>query len=207
MPRFRFAMLKGFAPVALALVLVAGPAGRVFATPGQIHVVDHATVNLRAGPSTKARVIGRLKRGDRVMEFERRGRWLRVQQMGKLAPEGWVHGALVVPEPRPTAARSQPRPEPEDPAPPPATRSAAAGDGSVLTHRVRRRGLARHGRLIRVGRAARPQWRTHHAFRIDRGRARHDRQVRRLGRHRRDGQPHDGAPCGGRRHARSCPGP
>jgi hypothetical protein len=141
MPNFRFAILKRLAPAALALALVVGPAGGVHATPGQIHVVESAVVSLRAGPSTKAQVIGRLARGDRVMEFELRGRWLRVQQMGTVAPEGWVHAALVAHEVLPPAAQAEPQPEyaPRRP-----VRWRYADDYYVLYPTFHRRHLRRH---------------------------------------------------------------
>ena len=202
MARFRIAILKGFAPAALALVLVAGPTGGVFAAPGQIHVVKSAGAALRAAPSTKAEVIGRLVGGDRVMEFEIRGGWLRVQQMGRVAPEGWVHGALVEPEPRLPVVKAPPRPESEDPTRPPPRRATAPGDGFVVTHRARRRSLARHIRLIRVG-WVRHWRRPHHAFRVHRGRIHRDHQKRLRPRFRRNERPH-GAACGQRRHPGSC---
>ena len=104
MPRIHFAILKVCAPAALALVLVAGPTGIVHATPGQIHLVKSDVAKLRAEPSKESKVIDRLAKGDRVMEFKRQGRWLQVQQMGKVAPEGWMHTELVRPEPAPAPA-------------------------------------------------------------------------------------------------------
>ncbi len=182
MARFRFAIAKGFAPAALALVLVAGSTGGVIAAPGQIHVVKSAGAALRAAPSTKAEVIGRLVGGDRVMEFEIRGGWLRVQQMGRVAPEGWVPGALVAPEPRLPVVEAPPRPEyaPRRP-----VRWRYADDYYVVYPRFHRRSLARHIRLIRVGRV-RPWWRRHHAFRVHGGRIHRHHQKRLRPRFRRN---------------------
>ena len=164
MPRCRFAILKRLAPAALALALVAGPAGGVHATPGQIHVVESAVANLRAGPSTKAQVIGRLARGDRVMEFELRGRWLRVQQMGTVAPEGWVHAALVAHEVLPPPAQAQPQPEyaPRRP-----VRWRYEDDYYVVYPRFHRRQLRRHRSLRRH-----KILRRHRSFRRHKGRTR-----------------------------------
>ncbi len=176
MARFRFAIAKGFAPAALALVLVAGSTGGVIAAPGQIHVVKSAGAALRDAPSTKAKVIGRLVGGDRVMEFEIRGGWLRVQQMGRVAPEGWVPGALVAPEPRLPVVEA-PRPESEDPTRPPVS-WRAADDYYVVFHKVRRRSLRRHKRRIRRAKMVRPRQGRHHAFRVHGGRIHRDHQKR-----------------------------
>ena len=175
MARFRFAIAKGFAPAALALVLVAGSTGGVIAAPGQIHVVKSAGAALRAEPSTKAKVIGRLVGGDRVMEFEIRGGWLRVQQMGRVAPEGWVPGALVAPEPRLPVVEAPPRPEyaPRRP-----VRWRYADDYYVVFHKVRRRSLRRHKRRIRRAKMVRPRQGRHHAFRVHGGRIHRDHQKR-----------------------------
>ncbi|MCZ6449091.1 MAG: SH3 domain-containing protein [Alphaproteobacteria bacterium] len=159
MARFRIAILKGFAPAALALVLVAGATGGVFAAPGQIHVVKSAGAALRAAPSTKAEVIGRLVGGDRVMEFEIRGGWLRVQQMGRVAPEGWVSAVLVEPEPRLPVVKAPPQPEyaPRRP-----VRWRYADDYYVVYPRFHRRHLRRHKKRIHHRILRRHKKRIHH---------------------------------------------
>ncbi len=91
-------------------LLWAAASAPVSATPGEIHVVKAAVANLRAGPGTGTKVIERLTRGHRVMEFERRGDWLRVQRMGTVGREGWLHGALVGPEPAPDQPALAPPP-------------------------------------------------------------------------------------------------
>ena len=119
--------------IALALAMLTGllwaaASAPVSATPGEIHVVKVAVANLRAGPGTGTKVIERLRRGHRVMEFERRGDWLRVQRMGTVGREGWLHGALVGPEPAP----DQPAP-----APPPAAQGVPTGETPHFhSHRV-----------------------------------------------------------------------
>lgn len=77
-------------------VAVALPA---HATPGQILYVQPEITNVRGAPSTSARVVMRLERGHKLMEFERRGKWIRVLIAGTLGNEGWVHGALVATRP------------------------------------------------------------------------------------------------------------
>ncbi len=77
-------------------VAVALPA---HATPGQILYVQPEIINARQAPSTSARVVMRLERGHKLMEFERRGTWVRVLISGTLGNQGWVHGALVATRP------------------------------------------------------------------------------------------------------------
>lgn len=95
-----WAPARALATAAVAFAFAVLLPDPVRATPGQIHVIDREAVNLRAEPSTEAEIIGRLRRGDRVMEFERRDLWLRVRPMGRVGREGWVHGGLVTPEAR-----------------------------------------------------------------------------------------------------------
>ncbi len=109
-------------------LLWAAAAAPVSATPGEIHVVKAAVANLRAGPGTGTKVIERLTRGQRVMEFERRGDWLRVQRMGTVGREGWLHGALIGQEPAP----DQPAPAP----PPVAERAPTTEVLYLLCHMV-----------------------------------------------------------------------
>ena len=190
MARFRIAILKGFAPAALALVLVAGATGGVFAAPGQIHVVKSAGAALRAAPSTKAEVIGRLVGGDRVMEFEIRGGWLRVQQMGRVAPEGWVSAVLVAPEPRLPVVKAPPQPE-YAPRRPVSWRYA--DDYYVVYPRFHRRHLRRHKKRIhhrsvrrhkKRGHGVRPARRSNRTFRRTGVSIRHGQNYRWLGRYR-----------------------
>jgi len=107
--------------LAVCCALILAWSGPAVATPGQIHEVKRPEVNLRAGPGTDAKVIGSLEQGARVMEFAREGRWFRVKQMGRVGPEGWVHGALIAPEKLL---------EPESPAPPGSTRPPADERGT-----------------------------------------------------------------------------
>ncbi len=115
-----------------ALILALGAGAPARATPGQIHVVQRPEVNLRAGPGTATKIIGKLARGARVMEFARKGRWFRVKEMGRVGPEGWVHGAMIAPEPEPSPA------VPAEPAPPsagePGTGPSSRGADGTVTY-------------------------------------------------------------------------
>ena len=70
---------------------------QVFATPGQILYVHAAGANVRSAPGTENSVIMKLARGDKLMELERRGAWLRVLSARKIGMEGWIHSSLVDP--------------------------------------------------------------------------------------------------------------
>ncbi len=175
---------------ALALVLATGPAWEAFATPGEIHAIKSKTAHLRAGPNANAHVIGGFVHGDRVMEFQRRGQWLKVQQLGRVAPLGWVHGGLLIPEPWPTPEKVQIQPEPEE------ARPAAP----TPTYKARHRNLRWRRLLIRRGRHVRRHDRLVH---VKGEKGHHGRKNRRLHRPRPNGQPH-GASCGTRRKHGSC---
>jgi len=112
MPRSTAFLIPLARAAGAALILALGAGAPARATPGQIHVVKRPEVNLRAGPGTATKIIGKLVRGARVMEFGRKGRWFRVKEMGRVGPEGWVHGAMIAPEPEPSPA------VPAEPAPP-----------------------------------------------------------------------------------------
>ncbi|MDX1485824.1 MAG: SH3 domain-containing protein [Alphaproteobacteria bacterium] len=128
MSRLPRSILSILFPVALAAVFAVVPGGPVPATNGQIHVVKAAVANLRAAPNTKARIIARLRRGDRVMEFGRKGQWLKVQQMGTVGPEGWLFGSLLEPEPAAPPVIAPPALPRSDAAPP---RTAPPADDTV----------------------------------------------------------------------------
>jgi hypothetical protein len=106
-----------------------GLSAPAFATPGQIHEVKRPEVNLRAAPGTDAKVIGSLEEGARLMEFGRKGRWFKVKEMGRVGPEGWVHGALIAPEALPEPAAAAPPQRPADESKP--DDYSNGGDGPV----------------------------------------------------------------------------
>ncbi|MEE8110194.1 MAG: PEGA domain-containing protein, partial [bacterium] len=47
--------------------------------------------NIRAGPSTRDDILGRVTRGEKFEVLERRGPWLKIQWLGR---DGWVHKGL-----------------------------------------------------------------------------------------------------------------
>lgn len=83
------------ATAALALTLTALGAGTVSATPGDVLSVEAGEAPLRAAPAASAPVILRLKAGRRLLEFERRGSWIRVGVFGTLGTSGWVRQDLI----------------------------------------------------------------------------------------------------------------
>jgi hypothetical protein len=61
-----------------------------WATPGEILIVTGADVALRATPGPESKIIERLDKNDRIMEFERRDGWVRGMLFGAIGREGWV---------------------------------------------------------------------------------------------------------------------
>ena len=108
--------------LALLIVLIGAPA-TPDATPGQILYVKSEIANVRKAPSRKARVVKRLRQGHKVIEFERRRRWVRVGMFDTSGRVGWVHGALLGPEPPGS------RPAPPPPAPTRQAKGAAREKG------------------------------------------------------------------------------
>ncbi len=96
-----------------------------FATPGDVLVVDIEQADLRTAPDPTAPALLRAPRGLRLIEFERRGGWVRVRVFGRLGKDAWIHESLVSRKPLsgqglvlpriPTPAESEP-PVEEDPA-------------------------------------------------------------------------------------------
>jgi hypothetical protein len=68
------------------------------ATPGEILVITGMEVALRAAPDAKSRVIERLDKSDRIMEFERRDGWVRGLLFGAMGKEGWVASRYLMAE-------------------------------------------------------------------------------------------------------------
>ena len=93
---------------ALALLMILGAPATPEATPGQILYVKSEIANLREAPSRKARIVKKLRQGHKVIEFERRRRWVRVGMFDTSGRVGWVHGALLGPEPPGTRAAPPP---------------------------------------------------------------------------------------------------
>lgn len=86
-------MRRGLAGLPLLAVLLV-LATTALALPGDILVVGGDRVNLRAAPSKDADVVGRLTRGEVVIERERSGEWIRVDLGGGHAG-GWTHGSFL----------------------------------------------------------------------------------------------------------------
>jgi hypothetical protein len=58
-------------------------------------LVEAGEAPLRAAPAASAQVILRLKAGRRLLEFERRGAWIRVGVFGTVGTAGWVRQDLI----------------------------------------------------------------------------------------------------------------
>ena len=95
----------------LALLMILGTAATPDAIPGQIVYVQSKGAEVRAEPNRKAQVIAQLRRGQKVIEFERRSGWVRIGMFDNLGRDGWVHSPLLGPEPPGS------RPAPPPPAP------------------------------------------------------------------------------------------
>jgi len=91
-PRRR-AVLLALAALPAALLAFASTA---LALPGDVLVVTGDRVNLRDGPSTAGAVVGRLARGEVVIERERSEAWIRVD-LGGGHQGGWAHGSYLRP--------------------------------------------------------------------------------------------------------------
>ncbi len=76
-----------------------GAAPRASATPGDVFYVEPGGAELRAAPEAAAPVVLRLDGGRKLIEFERRGVWLRVGIFGAVGREAWIHGARIAPRP------------------------------------------------------------------------------------------------------------
>jgi hypothetical protein len=98
-PRWRKVVRRMAFASALCLLL-GGPA---LGAAGDVLMVTGTSVNVRSGPGTDHRVDRQVGRGQRVIEIERSGGWVRVGIEG--GADGWIHGSLLTPEePAATAA-------------------------------------------------------------------------------------------------------
>ena len=75
---------------ALVLSLTILGAGAASATPGDILFIKADEVSLHAVPDAGAPVILRLKAGHKLIEFKRRGAWIKVGVFGAVGKVGWV---------------------------------------------------------------------------------------------------------------------
>ncbi len=83
-------------------------APRALATPGDVFYVAAGGAELRASPEAAAPVVLSLDPGRKLIEFERRGVWLRVGIFGAVGREAWIHGSRVAPRPPDQRALSLP---------------------------------------------------------------------------------------------------
>lgn len=116
-----------FASLVSSLMLLLGSAA--LAAQGDALVVTGDVVNVRAGPSTDARVRLQVNRDEFAVELAREGEWVQVQLPDRNLT-GWIHGSLLaaipvapVPEAETPPAAVAPQPAP-GPAPEPASEPA-----------------------------------------------------------------------------------
>lgn len=83
-----------------ALLCGLGGASPARATPGDILVVRADRTPLYNLPDTAATRVMSLAQGHKLIEFERRGDWVRVGIFGTLGKEAWVPAAALAPEAR-----------------------------------------------------------------------------------------------------------
>ena len=119
--------------VSLVLLAVLCAAPRALATPGDVFYVEAGGAELRAAPEAAAPVVLRLDAGRKLIEFERRGVWLRVGIFGAVGREAWIHGSRVAPRP----------PDRRAPSPPTLARGPGAAAPTVPSPRGERAGAAR----------------------------------------------------------------
>jgi uncharacterized protein YgiM (DUF1202 family) len=70
-------------------------AGHVFAEPGDILFVHGDAVNMREGPSTSSGIVLKLQKGHKLVEFQRKGKWVEVGADRTGGESGWIHSSLV----------------------------------------------------------------------------------------------------------------
>lgn len=57
------------------------------------HIVKRPTANVRSGPGTNYRIVGKANYGEVVRTREKRGRWVKVERAN--APSGWIAKGLL----------------------------------------------------------------------------------------------------------------
>lgn len=57
------------------------------------HIVNKPVANVRSGPGTQYRIVGKANYGDVLRTREKRGTWVRVERVG--APNGWIARNLL----------------------------------------------------------------------------------------------------------------
>ncbi len=113
------------APLVVLALLLAGPlaalglgVGAAGAAPGEQFAVKAAGVVLRAEPRGDAEAVMTLTPEHRLVEFERRGGWVRVGVFREVGAFGWVAAADLEVVPRDVPPQTPPAPvEPTSPGP------------------------------------------------------------------------------------------
>lgn len=57
------------------------------------HVVKRPTANVRSGPGTQHRIVGKAEYGELLRTLEKRGRWVHVEREG--TKSGWIAKSLL----------------------------------------------------------------------------------------------------------------
>jgi Bacterial SH3 domain len=78
----------------LAAGLAVLMAGAALAAQGDALLVTGSNVNVRAGPSTEAGILGRVGVDERAIERRRQGQWVEVELPGQNVL-GWIHDSLL----------------------------------------------------------------------------------------------------------------
>jgi uncharacterized protein YraI len=76
----------------LLVALLLSPTVALAAAPPGTRRVEADELNVRSGPSTRHRILGRLDQGTRVEEKQVRGAWARIEFKGRA---GWVHRSFL----------------------------------------------------------------------------------------------------------------
>ena len=108
---------SGAALLALLLVFLLAEVRPLGASPGAEFTVSGSGVALRAQPRETANALLTLTPEHLLVEFERRGHWVRVGVYREVGAFGWVPADQLVPAPRPVPVTLPPEPLPPVPRP------------------------------------------------------------------------------------------
>jgi hypothetical protein len=108
---------SGAALLALMLVFLLAAVRPLGASPGAEFTVSGSGVALRAQPRETATALLTLTPEHLLVEFKRRGDWVRVGVYREVGAFGWVPADQLVPAPRPPPAAVTPEPLPPVPRP------------------------------------------------------------------------------------------
>ena len=68
------------------------------AGPGQRFDVQKNFTKVYSSPSTRSSVVMRLNKGDRVVEWRRKGSWVKISLLGRVGRDGWIKLSRLRPE-------------------------------------------------------------------------------------------------------------